>query len=188
MDRVPRNAPIRVVLDACVLYPTVMREVLIGVARQGVFAPLWSERITGEWVRAAAKLGAKAQAQAEGEAALLQAAFPQARVAVDAPLVEQLYLPDPNDTHVLAAAMMAQAPLIITQNLRDFPPALLADHGISRASPDDFLLGLLRAAPEAVQSAVHQVHGQTTHIDGQEMPLKRLLKKARLPRLAKALD
>ena len=47
----------RVLLDACTLYPTVMREILIGVARAGYYTPLWSDRILEEWARAAARFG-----------------------------------------------------------------------------------------------------------------------------------
>jgi hypothetical protein len=53
-----RHAVMRVLIDACVLYPTVMREVLIGVAAKGLFTPLWSARILEEWARAAARLDA----------------------------------------------------------------------------------------------------------------------------------
>ena len=55
----------RVVLDACVLYPTVLRELLLGVAAKGLYEPQWSDRILREWVLATAKLGPVAQALAE---------------------------------------------------------------------------------------------------------------------------
>ena len=57
----------KAVLDACVLYPTVLREILLGVAARGLYEPLWSDRILREWTRATAKLGPLAQAQAEAE-------------------------------------------------------------------------------------------------------------------------
>ena len=64
----------KILLDANVLFPTVMREVLLGVASQGLFTPFWSERILEEWARAAAKLGPGGEAQARGEIAMLKAA------------------------------------------------------------------------------------------------------------------
>ena len=116
----------RLVLDACVLYPTVMREVLLGPARAGLFEPVWSARILEEWRRAAAKLGPAAAAQAAGEIALVRAAFPGAETA-PAPGVEaRLWLPDPGDVHVLATAIAASADGIVTLNASDFPGATLA--------------------------------------------------------------
>ncbi|MEM8879755.1 MAG: PIN domain-containing protein, partial [Pseudomonadota bacterium] len=53
-------------LDACVLYPTVLREVLLGVAEAGLYRPVWSARIVEEWARAAAKSGTAAEMQARG--------------------------------------------------------------------------------------------------------------------------
>ena len=61
---------VRVVLDACVLFPTVMREVLLGCAAAGLFAPRWSARILEEWARATVKLGPGAEVYARGEIAL----------------------------------------------------------------------------------------------------------------------
>ena len=57
----------KLLLDTCVLYPTGMREMLLGAARAGHFVPLWSARILGEWERAAVKLGPTGAAQAKAE-------------------------------------------------------------------------------------------------------------------------
>ncbi|MEY8839658.1 PIN domain-containing protein, partial [Cribrihabitans sp. XS_ASV171] len=66
----------KAVLDTCVIYPTVMREMLLGAARLGHFTPLWSARILEEWARAAVKLGPEGEAQARAEIALTRAAWP----------------------------------------------------------------------------------------------------------------
>ena len=63
----------KVLLDTCVLYPTVMREVLLGAAAAGLYQPLWSARILEEWARATVKLGPGAEAQARGEVAMTRA-------------------------------------------------------------------------------------------------------------------
>ena len=177
----------KVLLDTCVLYPTVMREVLLGVAAQGLFEPLWSERILGEWSRAAAKLGPAGQVQADAEIAMVSARWPKAKVPLPAGLLDRLWLPDSNDVHVLAAAIAGHADVIVTVNAKDFPRDILSEEGLSRSDPDDFLVGLFASAPEMVTHAVIAVHDEANRLSGEYWDLRRLLKKARLPRLGKAL-
>lgn len=178
----------KVLLDTCVLYPTVMREMLLGVARAGVFEPLWSARIIAEWQHAARKLGPEGGAQAELEATLLAAGWPDAEMRYGAALEARLWLPDPGDVHVLAAAVAGSADLILTLNARDFPRQVLAEEGLSRADPDSFLLGIWQAQPELVQAVAEDVRGEASRLAGREWEIRALLKKARLPRLAKALS
>ncbi|SLN12957.1 hypothetical protein PSA7680_00229 [Pseudoruegeria aquimaris] len=177
----------KLVVDACVLYPTVLREVVSGVAQAGVFTPLYSERILGEWTHAAARLGPVGGAQAEGEAALWRARFPLGLVAADPELEARLYLPDPTDRHVLAAAITGGADGILTLNLKDFPRRELAEHGLAPLGPDAFLRGLAEAAPELLRAVTERVHAEAERLSGEKLDPRRLYKKARLPRMAKAL-
>ena len=182
-----RAAPGKVLLDACVLYPTVLREILIGCAKAGLYAPLWSDRILEEWARAAARLSAGDEAVARGEIAALRAAFPKAAVPAHAGLESRLHLPDENDIHVLAAAIAGSAEAIITQNRADFPRALLAAEGLLRLDADAFLWALWSDHPTAVAAVVERVRAKAEALSGQPQPLRGLLKRARLYRLAKAL-
>jgi len=177
----------KVLLDACVIYPTVMREMLLGVAGAGAFTPLWSERIIGEWQHAAAKIGPDAQAQAAGDAALMAAHWPGASVSHPPSLEARLWLPDPADTHVLAAAIAGSADGIVTLNARDFPRGVLAEEGLWRADPDGFLHGIWRASPELVAPVAEAVLARARQLSQGGWEMRPLLKKARLPRLAKAL-
>jgi predicted nucleic acid-binding protein len=177
----------KAVLDACVLYPTVLREILTGVAAAGFYEPLWSERILREWVLATAKLGPVAQLQAEGEAALLRAGFPRAMVRENTAIEARLLLPDANDRHVLAVAVAAHADCIVTFNAKDFPRHLLAEEGIARRDPDSLLWELWSRQPEAVAGVVAGVHATAERLSGSDVPLRALLKRAQLPKLAKAL-
>lgn len=176
----------RLVLDACVLFPTILREILIGVAGQGAFVPLWSARILGEWQHAAARLGAEGAAIASGEIALLRARWPDAEIPADPALESRLYLPDPADCHVLAAAMLGGAEAVITLNLRDFPARQM--EGLHARAPDDLLMDLWLADSAMVEGVVAQVQARSVAISGQPRPLRPLLKRAKLPRLGKALD
>lgn len=177
----------KIVIDTCVLYPTVMREIVLGVARTGLFTPLWSARILGEWERAAQKLGPEGELQAQGEIALVRAAWPQAEL-LPAPGVEaRLWLPDPADVHVLAVAVSGSADAIMTLNAKDFPRQTLAEEGLDRIDPDSFLQGLWQQHPDAVTKAAQAVLEQANLLSDQTWEMRPLLKKARLPRLAKAL-
>lgn len=97
-------------------------------------------------------------------------------------------MPDANDVHVLAAAIAGYADIIITVNAKDFPRNILAEEGLSRADPDAFLVGLYASAPDAVARAVSDVHAEANRLSGDQWELRKLMKKARLPRLGKALQ
>ncbi len=178
----------KVLLDACVLYPTVMREMLIGAAAAGLYEPLWSARILEEWARAAAKLGPGQEALARGEVAALQARWPGASVKPHAGDEARLWLPDPADVHVLAAAIAGSADMIVTLNAKDFPRHSLDEEGVRRESPDLFLRDLYDASPEALISVGRAVKAEAERLSGEPWPIRKLMKKARLPRLGKALD
>mgnify|MGYP003644789755 FL=1 len=177
----------RILIDACVLYPTVMREMVLAAARTGAFEPLWSARILEEWARAAIKIGPTGEAQARAEIALLRAAWPRAEVTVSPGIEQRLYLPDENDIHVLAAAIHGNADVIMTLNAKDFPRGILAEEGLARIDPDSYLHGLWLDSPTAIEDAAAMVLAEAQRLSGQDWQMRPLLKKARLPRLAKAL-
>ena len=178
----------KAVLDACVLYPTVLREILLGAATAGLYEPLFSDRILREWTRATAKLGPVAQAVAEGEAALTRATFPRAIIR-DQPQIEaRLLLPDPNDLHVLAVAIAGHADAIVTFNAQDFPGHVLAAEGIARRDPDGFLWEIQSRHPSQMARVVEAVRAKAEAISQRPMPLKDMLKRVRLYRLSKALQ
>lgn len=175
------------VLDTCVIYPTVMRQMLLGVAAEGIFQPLWSKRIIEEWQRSVVKLGSEGVAQARTEAVMLAQQWPDAEVEWPPSLETRLWLPDPADVHVLAAAIAGSADLILTLNAKDFPRGVLAEEGVSRADPDTFLLGVFEATPDPVRSVGKAVLEEARRLSGEDWEIRALLKKARLPRLGKAL-
>ncbi|MFV0294243.1 MAG: RSP_2648 family PIN domain-containing protein [Paracoccus sp. (in: a-proteobacteria)] len=175
------------VLDANVLFPTVLREILTDVAAAGVFRPVWSERILEEWIRATAKLGPHDSDIAGAEAALLRERFPNAMTEGDEDCAIGFDLPDPADLHVLAAALESGAGWIVTFNLRDFPrPAMLAA-GLRALHPDAFLTDLLVDYFDQISHAVAEAHEKAGKIGG-PIELRALLKRARLPRLGRALS
>jgi predicted nucleic acid-binding protein len=176
----------RVLLDACVLVPSVLRSMLLATADAGGFVPLWSARILEEWARAARRLPEGAEAEARAEITRLAAAWPEAMVAADPDLEAMLSLPDPGDRHVLAAAIGGRAEVLLTLNRADFPTRTLARHGILLREPDGFLAEIdaqgLDHAPVAAA-----VRTRAEARSGRARELRPLLKRAGLPRLAKAL-
>ncbi|WP_295048688.1 RSP_2648 family PIN domain-containing protein [uncultured Paracoccus sp.] len=176
----------RAVLDANILFPTILREILMDLAGQGLFAPVWSARILAEWRHAASRLGADHDAVAGAEIALLRDRFPAACAADDGSRAIDLHFPDPADRHVVEAALSAQAALIVTANLRDFPQGLMARLGLRAIHPDAFLLDLLADHRQAVGRAVQDARDKASRMGG-DMTAAEMLRRSRLPRLAKAL-
>jgi predicted nucleic acid-binding protein len=179
---------LKLTLDACVLFSTVMREVLLAVAAQGLFLPLWSDRIMGEWQRAAARFGPQAEAEALAAIARAQNGFPMARIKPQPGLEARLHLPDDNDIHVLATAIAGHADAIVTLNAKDFPRGTLQAEGLDRRDPDGVLWELWSYHPEQVEAALERVRATASRLSGEEKALKPLLKRAKLTRLAKAIS
>ncbi|TNC50506.1 PIN domain-containing protein [Rubellimicrobium rubrum] len=178
---------LRVLLDANVLYPTVLREILMGAASEGLYEPLWSSRLLEEWARAAARLGPEGEAVARAEIASLQARWPQAMVTGAEGQERRLWLPDPDDVHVLAAAVVGSADAILTMNAKDFPRGVLAEEGLQRLDPDHFLAGLAQASPGVMNQVVSESVAKATQLSGEEWTTRTLLRKARLNVLSKTL-
>lgn len=178
----------RAVLDACVLYPPILRELLLGCAERGLYEPLVSDRILREWTLATVKLGPVMHAQAETEARLFRASFPRAVVPEASHIEASLLLPDPDDVHVLASAIAGHGDAIITFNAKDFPGHVLAAEGITRRDPDGFLWEMWSHHPMAVGEVIAAVHVKACTIAGDHVPLKSMLKRSKLGRLARAVQ
>ena len=172
----------RALLDACVLVPTLTRALVLQAAKLGAIDPLWSPQILAEWQHAAQRSGPVEALAVAGEIAVMNAHHPHASVAPDPDLTASLSLPDPDDTHVLAAAIAGQAAHLVTFNTRDFPTRTLAAHGIARTSPDALLLLSLTPSLEDT------LRTEITHAEAATgLAPRTLLKKSQLPRLSKAL-
>lgn len=145
----------KALLDANVLYPAGLRDVLLRLSDQYLYRPLWSAAIHEEWM--ASLLADRPDLPAERlerTRVIMDEHFPEAVVAGYGALIARLDLPDPRDRHVLAAAIRGQADVIVTRNLRDFPADRLAPHGLEARHPDEFVIGLFESQPEAVLAAI----------------------------------
>ena len=177
----------KLLFDTCTLFPNIMREMLLGSVEIAGSTPVWSERILEEWALAARKLGPTGETQARGEIALLRSQWPEAETTWLRSLEERLWLPDMNDRHVLAAAIASSADLIVTLNMQDFPRATLREEGVDRIDPDTLMLQFFDDHAPEMKAFAEELTAQAIALSGQSWDTAALLKKARRPRLAKAL-
>ncbi len=176
-----------VFLDTCVLYPPLVRGILLGAAEAGLIAPRWSRRVLDEWRIAAARNGGlMAESGVEAISARMTARFPGGEVCPEPGVEMAINLPDPADAHVLAGALAAGAEVLLTFNLRDFPARRLAALGIVARHPDGFLWELLSAATDGMCGAIRAAAAAA----GAKAPeeIRPALKRAGLPRLGKAWE
>lgn len=148
---------LRAFLDASVLYPASLRALLMRLTLARTYQARWSAKIHEEWIRSVLR-----DNPAIPVARLHDLRDAMNRRAGDAVvvtgyegLIETLTLPDPDDRHVLAAAIVGQVDVIITRNLRDFPEAALAPYRIRAMHPDQFIRHLIDVSPAKVLEIVH---------------------------------
>ncbi len=142
-------------LDANVLYSVAISDALMEVAATGVYAAKWSQKIDEEWVRNLAKNKDRPEYDFHTRRDLMHEACPDWEVTEDGwkTIEPCLQLPDPNDRHVLAAAIAGHADSIVTINMKDFPDSVLDPLGITVLHPDEFLLQQLELEPLVVLPA-----------------------------------
>lgn len=133
-----------VVIDACVLYPAPIRDIILSMASEGLLKPKWSSIIQEEWTRnLLAKRPDLTKKQLNSTIDAMNTAFPDSNVENFEELMPSLTLPDENDRHVLACAIKCKADLLTTINLKDFPPKSIAKYDIQVQHPDELICNLI---------------------------------------------
>lgn len=150
-------------LDTCVLWPSLQRDFLLSLAIEGVYRPVWSSAILDELeYQEAKKLVSRGidRVDADGRAARLvetmRTAFDDAEVIGWEPLAGLYGLPDPNDEHVVAAAVVANAGVLVTNNFKDFPTTKVPA-AIEVMPPYQFAHDAVSLAPARAVAAVHRI-------------------------------
>jgi predicted nucleic acid-binding protein len=139
-----------VVLDACVLVPVTAADTLLRLAEREMYRPVWSEGILVEAKRAVARLHPEIEEeQVEYRFACMNKAFEDASISGWESLEGSIVLPDEDDRHIVACALIAGADAIVTNNVRDFPHEVLAPLRIEIISLRDPRTGSRRKAPPA---------------------------------------
>ena len=140
------------VIDTNVIIPIEIRDLLFWFAHDGLFTMKWSKHIFDEWLSVMKRMGVSDE-EADKRMQMAFRAFPDAMVEGYEPLIDSLTLKDPNDRHVVAAAIKAKANVIVTNNLKDFPEEMLSQFGIAAISADDFLVDTIDLNPDVAIGA-----------------------------------
>lgn len=156
----PDRGPIRVVLgDANVLYSRVLRDYLLYSTARQLISIRWSPKILAEVVEHLIANIAEFDAAAGARLiAAMNSTFPFAEVTPTDEAYQRIHgrvLPDEGDRHVIATAIAAEADVLCTDNIVDFPPAIMDDVGIQGMTADD-LLALLVVESGDDMREVHQ--------------------------------
>ncbi len=150
--------PFVVLYDANVLYPSTLRDLLIRVAQAGLVQAKWTDQILNEvFANLTANRPDLDPQKLARTRVLMNRAVRDCLVTGYEPLIEAVDLPDPDDRHVLAAAIKARAQVIVTHNLKDFPSAALEAWDLEAKSADDFILAQIDLSREAVHTAVQRI-------------------------------
>lgn len=140
--------------DACVLYPAPMRDLLMQLALTDLFRARWTNQIHDEWIRNVLKNRPDLTLQQLTRTKeLMNSHVHDCLVTNYEYLIPQLELPDSDDRHVLAAAIVGGVDKIVTTNLSDFPKSILGQYDIEAQHPDDFISDLLDLKPSKVVRA-----------------------------------
>jgi hypothetical protein len=149
--------------DACVLYPAPLRDLLMNLALTGLYRARWTACIHNEWMRHVLENRPDLKReQLERTRQLMDSSVPDCLVTGYEGLESTLHLPDPNDHHVLAAAIMCSAGTIVTFNLKDFPERELAPYGMTAQHPDEFIEHAFGIHSAAVVAAVRDHRASLT--------------------------
>lgn len=140
------------------MYPAQAGDFSVALASTGLFRAKWTHRIHAKWIDAAIRQQPQLERdRLERAAELMNFAVPGCLVTGFEPIEAALSLPDPEDRHVLAAAIHCGAQQIVTFNTHDFPDAVLRPYGIRAVHPDLFVQYLLDLDAETVYEAIGRI-------------------------------
>lgn len=152
-----------VILDACVLYPAPLRDCLMRLALTDLFKARWTDKIHEEWIAALLRENKFSEEKLHRVRDLMDDHVRDAKVTGYENLIDSLQLPDPDDRHVLAAAIRCNADAIVTFNLKDFPESDLAAYGVDVIHPDDFIYYQIDMAPAQCCEALRRQRTALKH-------------------------
>jgi predicted nucleic acid-binding protein len=172
------------VLDANVLYPAMLRDVLLSLAHADLYSAKWSAHIREEWTRSLVKDRPGMEEKVAAAAQAMEEAIPDCLVNGYEHLIGGLALPDQDDRHVLAAAIAGHADAIVTWNQKDFPAEIIDPFGIEVQTPDEFVLNQLMLDRFRALGAIKRMRERWAKPQYDAAALVSLLEKRGLPQTA----
>jgi hypothetical protein len=176
-----------VLYDANVLYPFHLRNLLVQLAVNDIVDPRWTDMIHDEWIRNVAAAGIASRDRLLRTRDIMKRVLPGADVTGYESRIEGLSLPDPDDRHVLAAAITGGADIILSFNIRHFPAPALEPFGITCREPDGFLSGLYDSDPEAMLAVADAARMNLSRTEPDQFAFLEALVRQRLPEFAARL-
>jgi len=171
-----------VILDACVMYPAPLRSYLLYLAGTGLYRARWTNQIHDEWIRNLVKNNPNLDpSKLARTRKLMDKSVPDCLIEGYEPLIDGLALPDPDDRHVVAAAIKGHAESIITFNLKDFPKDKLEPLGLSAIHPDEFLSDMFELNASACITAAQYQRQSLKHPEMTTEEFFTCLQKQKLP-------
>ena len=148
-------------LDANILYSAPIRDIFLQLAVSDVFRVRWTADIHREWIDALLRNEPhRSRTVLERTRSLVDRSTRDCLVTGYESLIPTLDLPDPDDRHILAAAIAGRCDAIVTANLQDFPNVVVNPYGIEVQHPDEFLFNHLELAPGIFCDAVRKVRAR----------------------------
>jgi hypothetical protein len=177
------------VVDACILYPFHLRNIVVQSAVDRLVDARWTDEIHEEWIRNLVAGGpAIPRERLQITRRLMDDALPNAMVSRYDEHIPRVTLPDPNDRHVAAAAIAANAHLILTWNLRHFPAEELGKFGLRGATPDAFLSSVFSEVPDLVIGSLANARRNLTKSRVSASEFIRILASQKLVQLANLVE
>jgi predicted nucleic acid-binding protein len=169
-------------LDTCVLYPAYLCDTLLRLAEASAYRPLWSSGVLCELRRNLVERGIPPE-RVDRRISHMARSFPDALVTGYESLIDRM-TNDPKDRHILAAAVRANAEVLVTFNIDDFSEPALKPYDVTTIHPDEFLLDQLDLYPGVTVEVLRQQAAAYRRVPNTLPELLVLLERTGVPRFA----
>ncbi len=168
--------------DTCVLYPAYLCDTLLRLAEAAAYRPLWSADVLAELRRNLIERDIPPE-RVDRRLANMTRSCPDALVVGYESLIDAM-TNDAKDRHVLAAAVRANAEVLVTFNVRDFPEVALKPYDVVAVHPDEFLLDQLDLYPGVTVEVLRQQAASYRRVPNTVPDILVLLERTGVPRFA----
>jgi predicted nucleic acid-binding protein len=172
------------VLDACVLFSRLQRDVLLSLAHADLYTARWTQEIENEWTSSLIARYPDSASKILHVVDQMREAIPDCLIVDYELFIPSLQLPDENDRHVLAAAIRGNADAIVSLNTKDFPADVLSKFDIEIQTPDQFVLNQIMLHPPRALTAIKKMRARWERPSMTASDMIDLFEKRQLPQTA----